>query len=152
MKRARRMFKQIDCENIHETSQRVIAERAYASTRDLHTLFAGNVESRYPSSQHNSNGRRSRRNKSISFGINRHQPVGTRFSMSPMEELISVTRSKSQMKNTSTKNNRHSKRRKYEKGKKVCIYKLYTVQSYVGPYYPITIKSSMIKLNDAIFF
>ena len=42
MKRARRMFKQIDCENIHETSQKVVAERAFGSTRDLQTrrMFA----------------------------------------------------------------------------------------------------------------
>ena len=121
MKRARRMFKQIDCENIHETSQRVIAERAHASTRDLQTLFTGNLNSRNPSTQYGSDGRRSRRNKSISFGINRHQTIGTRFSMSPMEELISVTRSKQRNINASSKNNRHTKRRKYGKGKKVRI-------------------------------
>ena len=117
MRRARRMFKQIDCENIQETSQRVVAERAYGSTRDLQTLFAGNFNSRNPSSQLQSSGRRSRRNKSLSFGINRQQPIGTRFSMSPMEELISVTRSRSQTGNASNRDNRHSKR-----GRKVCIY------------------------------
>ena len=117
MKRARRMFKQIDCENLHETSQRVIAERAYASTRDLHSLFTGTSNARKPSSQYNSHERRSRRNKSISFGINRHEPLATRFSMSPMEELISMTRSQS---HASLKNNRHHKRRMHDKGKRVC--------------------------------
>jgi len=104
------MFKQIDCENIQETSQRVVAERANGATRDLQTLFGGNFNSRNPSSQLQLSGRRSRRNKSLSFGINRHQPIGTRFSMSPMEELISVTRSRSQVDNASARNNRHSKR------------------------------------------
>ena len=120
MKRARRMFKQIDCKNIQETSQRVAAQRAYGSTRDLQTLFAGNFNSRNPSSQHQLSARRSRRNKSMSFGINRQQPIGTRFSMSPMDELISVTRSRSQAGNASNKDNRHSKR-----GRKVCLYNSY---------------------------
>ena len=111
------MFKQIDCENIQETSQRVVAERAYGSTRDLQTLFAGNFNSRGPSSQQRLSGRRSRRNKSLSFGINRHQPIGTRFSMSPMEELISVTRSRSQAGNASNRDTRHSKR-----GRQVCMF------------------------------
>ena len=104
------MFKQIDCENIHETSQKVVAERAFGSTRDLQTLFSGN-----PSSQYQQNGRRSRRNKSMSYGINRHQPSGTRFSMSPMEELISVTRSRPIEEDFLSQPNRHSKR-----GRKVC--------------------------------
>ena len=95
MKKARRMFKQIDCNNIHETSQRVIAERAHATTRNLQTFFDGSTKTRNPSSQYRShNERRTRRNKSFAYGINRQQPVGTRFSMSPMDELISVTRSK----------------------------------------------------------
>ena len=105
MKRARRMFKQIDCENIHETSQKVVAERAFGTTRDLQTLFSGN-----PSSQYRQNGRRSRRNKSMSYGINRHQPSGTRFSMSPMEELISVTRSRPIDDDFISKPSRNSKR------------------------------------------
>ena len=111
MKRARRMFKQIDCENIHETSQKVVAERAFGSTRDLQTLFSGN-----PSSQYKHNSRRSRRNKSMSYGINRHEPSGTRFSMSPMEELISVTRSRPQDFDILSQPNRHSKR-----GRKVLL-------------------------------
>jgi hypothetical protein len=114
------MFKQIDCKNIQETSQRVAAQRAYGSTRDLQTLFAGNFNSRNPSSQHQLSARRSRRNKSMSFGINRQQPIGTRFSMSPMDELISVTRSRSQAGNASNKDNRHSKM-----GRKVCLYNSY---------------------------
>ena len=73
-------------------------------------MFSGN-----PSSQYQQNGRRSRRNKSMSYGINRHQPSGTRFSMSPMEGLISVTRSRPIHEDFLSQPNRHSKR-----GRKVC--------------------------------
>ena len=113
MKKARRMFKQIDCNNIHETSQRVIAERAHATTRNLQTFFDGSTKTRNPSSQYRShNERRTRRNKSFSYGVNRQQPVGTRFSMSPMDELISVTRSKLPADNSAPWGNRHSQKSK----------------------------------------
>ena len=113
MKKARRMFKQIDCNNIHETSQRVIAERAHATTRNLQTFFDGSTKTRNPSSQYRShNERRTRRNKSFSYGINRQQPVGTRFSMSPMDELISVTRSKLPADNSAPWGNRDSQKNK----------------------------------------
>ena len=46
----------------------------------------------------------------MSYGINRHQPSGTRFSMSPMEELISVTRSRPIEEDFLSQPNRHSKR------------------------------------------
>ena len=114
MKKARRMFKQIDCNNIHETSQRVIAERAHATTRNLQTFFDGSTKTRNPSSRYRShNERRTRRNKSFAYGINRQQPIGTRFSMSPMDELISVTRSKLPADNSApweTRNPRKSKK------------------------------------------
>jgi len=118
MKKARRMFKQIDCKNIHETSQRVIAERAHALTRGLQTNFGGSSNSRGSSSQYRSSGRRSRRNKSLSYGINRHQPIGTRFTMSPMEELISVTRSRPEVDNASSRDDRRSKKGKKKKNKR----------------------------------
>ena len=125
MKKARRMFKQIDCKNIHETSQQVIEKRTHASTRGLQTQFGGSSNSRGFSSQYRSNGRRSRRNKSLSYGINRHKPIGTRFSMSPMEELISVTRSRPPLDNSSSREDRRSK-----KYKKVCRLNLVIVRTW----------------------
>lgn len=111
------MFKQIDCKNIRETSQRVIAERTYASTRNLHTLFAGNLGPRSPLHQYGATERRSRRNKGISFGANGREQIGTRFSMSPLEELISVTRSNSQYNNNISQNSQHNKKRANDMGK-----------------------------------
>ena len=113
------MFKQIDCKNIRETSQRLVAERTYASTRNLHTLFAGNLKSRTPLPQYGATERRSRRNKGISFGVNRQEQIGTRFSMSPLDELISVTRPNSQYNNYVSQNNRHNKKIVHEIGKQV---------------------------------
>ena len=120
MKRARRMFKQIDCTNIREASQKVVAERAYVSTRNLHTLYAGNNGNSMGDviSQYNPMERRSRRTQNTPFGVNRYEASSTRFSMSPMDELISVTRPVS---HSSVQSSQERRTKGKNKRQRVCI-------------------------------